>query len=142
MADDITLPGTSKVVATDEVSARHYQRVKLDIGGDGATSPVTSTNPMPVDTGVAATGNAASVASTAADTTILAVNVSRKGATVSNDDANILYLLLANATSSLTNYTVQIPTGGYFEVPYRYTGVIKGIWAADGSGAARVTEFT
>ncbi len=41
-----------------------------------------------------------------------------------------------------TNYSVQVSGGGYFEVPFGYTGVLKGLWAADGSGSARVTEFT
>lgn len=48
MADDVTLPGTGAVVATDDVSGVHYQRVKLDIGGDGAASAVTTSNPLPV----------------------------------------------------------------------------------------------
>jgi hypothetical protein len=49
----ITLPATGSgtatpPVATDTVSGEHYQRVKLDIGADGATSAVTSGNPLPV----------------------------------------------------------------------------------------------
>jgi hypothetical protein len=54
MADNITFqttvatPPSGAVVATDDVSGVQYQRVKLDIGGDGATSPVTTSNPMPI----------------------------------------------------------------------------------------------
>lgn len=48
MADNIEVtPGTGATVATDDVSGVQYQRVKLDYGGDGATSPVTSTTPLP-----------------------------------------------------------------------------------------------
>lgn len=36
MADNVTLPGTAEVVATDFVSSTHYQRVKIDVGAEGA----------------------------------------------------------------------------------------------------------
>lgn len=43
MADNIAVTeGSGKTVATDDVGGVQYQRVKLDIGGDGASSPVTS----------------------------------------------------------------------------------------------------
>ncbi|MDH5244849.1 MAG: hypothetical protein OEW98_00245 [Betaproteobacteria bacterium] len=47
MADNVTIPATGSgtatpVVATDDVAGVHFQKVKLDIGGDGASSPVTS----------------------------------------------------------------------------------------------------
>lgn len=97
-------------------------------------------------TGGPATGTITSVNDTNADTTILAANTNRKGATVYNDSTALLYLALASTTSSATNYTVQVPAGGFYELPMMeggvYTGVIKGIWASDASGAARVTEFT
>lgn len=42
MADNIDVtPGTGKTIAADEVSSVLYQRVKLDIGGDGVSTPVT-----------------------------------------------------------------------------------------------------
>lgn len=42
MADNITLNAGSggSVVAADDVSSVFYQRVKLDLGGDGATLPI------------------------------------------------------------------------------------------------------
>jgi hypothetical protein len=81
------------------------------------------------------------------DTTILAANSSRKGATIYNESTAILYLCLSNTTSSATVYTVQLAPGAFYELPSMkdgtvYTGVIKGIWASDASGAARITEFT
>lgn len=42
MADNVTLPATGAQVATDDVGGVQFQRVKLDIGGDGASVPVTS----------------------------------------------------------------------------------------------------
>jgi len=60
MADNVTLnPGElGAVVATDDVAGVQYQRVKLDLGGDGATVPVVGSLPvsaasLPLPTGAA-----------------------------------------------------------------------------------------
>jgi hypothetical protein len=95
----------------------------------------------------AATATVTSVASTATSTSIIAANTSRQGLSISNTDANILYLLLGGGTASATNFTVAIGGAtataiGYYEVPYGFTGAITGIWAVDGTGAALVTEYT
>lgn len=89
----------------------------------------------------ATTGTQSNVSGSASDVTILASNANRMGATVTNDSTAILYLLLANATSSTTVHTVQLGPGDYYEVPFGYSGVIKGIWAS-ATGSARVTELT
>ncbi len=78
--------------------------------------------------------NAASVSISASDTALL-------GRTITNDSAATLYLLLHPAAASLTNYTVPIPPGGYYEVPFGYTNEIRGIWGAGGAGFAYVTTF-
>lgn len=55
MADNVTLPvggaagSTNPVVATDEVGSVHFQRVKVDLGGDGASAPVTGSMPVSGD---------------------------------------------------------------------------------------------
>jgi len=60
MADDVTLnPGVGgAVVATDDVGGVQYQRVKLDFGSDGQTTPVVGSMPvsaasLPLPTGAA-----------------------------------------------------------------------------------------
>lgn len=41
MADNVEITaGTGTSVATDDVGGVHYQRIKLDLGGDGAASPL------------------------------------------------------------------------------------------------------
>lgn len=51
MADDIVIPTTgaigteNPIVATDEVATRHFQRVKLDLGSDGVSTPVVDELP-------------------------------------------------------------------------------------------------
>ncbi len=43
MADNTTItPGTGLTVATDDVTGVHYQRVKLDAGGDGVAVPLVA----------------------------------------------------------------------------------------------------
>jgi hypothetical protein len=74
--------------------------------------------------------------------TILASNANRLGATIFNDDANALLVGLGGTDVTSTNYTWSIAAGTGWEVPYGYTGIIEGLWAGDGSGAARVTELT
>jgi hypothetical protein len=50
MADDVTLPGTGAVVATDEVSSRHFQLVKAAYGADGSATLVAANTGLPVQT--------------------------------------------------------------------------------------------
>jgi hypothetical protein len=50
MADNTILnPGSGgDTIAADDVAGVKYQVVKLDVGGDGASSGVTADNPLPV----------------------------------------------------------------------------------------------
>lgn len=106
---------------------------------------------LPVSGTVAvSSGGGAAAASTATLTnvndsnvsaTLLAANSSRLGATIFNDSDQILYVKFGTTASS-SSFTVKMAAGDYYEVPYLYTGKIDGIWAADSTGAARITEFT
>lgn len=79
-----------------------------------------------------------SVASSASSTTLLAANANRFGATIYNDSTQVLYVKLG-ATASATSFTAKLAAGDYYEVPYDYSGIIDGIWAA-ADGYARITE--
>ncbi len=77
MADDVTLPGTGAVVATDDVSGRQFQVVKLDGGANGVSAPLTgdTTNGLKVDVtrqlhGVSSAQTATWTSATSADTTV------------------------------------------------------------------------
>lgn len=50
MADNVELnAGTGgATLATDDVGGVHFQIVKLDVGGDGVSAPVSNSNPVPV----------------------------------------------------------------------------------------------
>jgi len=124
----------NKSVVIDGVT--HPAVIVWDARGGGAAGGGQTAD------GEASTGATTSVASQATAITILAANSARYGATVYNDDANALYLLLGAGTVSATVYTVLVPSGGYYEAPYGFTGILTGLWAADGAGSARVTELT
>lgn len=92
-----------------------------------------------------ATGTVATVASSASSVTLLAANALRKGATITNDSSALLYVKLAASAASTSAYTAVMAGAGsapfaYYEVPFGYTGEIRGIWAS-GTGNARVTEL-
>ncbi len=91
----------------------------------------------------ASTATTSSVADQDTNINLLASNSSRKGAMVFNESTAVLYLKLGT-TASLTSYTVQIQSNGYYELPgpIVYTGNIDGIWASNASGNARITELT
>lgn len=113
-----------------------------NLGGAGGSNPAGD--------GAVGTGTTTSVASvtTVGGVTILAANTARYGATIANDDANELYILLGAGTVSATVYTYKLAgysgSGSvpYYEVPYGFTGIITGLWSGDGSGSARITEFS
>lgn len=82
-----------------------------------------------------------SIATTAGGTTVLASNANRLGASVRNDGANDVFMLLGTGTVTSSVYTTKMSPGAYFEVPYGYTGVITGI-AVTAAVTLRVTEYT
>lgn len=116
---------------------------------------VSKTDPMPVQIigpggggggatagdGASDTGTPTTVAGSASAVTILAANTARYGATIVNDSSAILYLILSNTTPTSSVYTVKMLPDAYYEVPFGYIGIIKGIWAS-ATGNARVTELT
>lgn len=126
------------------------QYYKFDAGGTPITTthalPVTSVdasgNPSASAAAAPSTGTVTSVSSAATSTTLKAANASRKGLTITNTDANPLKVLLGAGAASAINFSVNIATNGYYELPYGYTGIVTGIWDVDGGGAAFVTEFT
>ena len=90
------------------------------------------------------TNTTATVAGSATVVTLIASNANRLGGTVYNDSSAILYVKLG-ATASTTDFTVTLSPltssiGGYFEVPFAYTGIITGVWAS-ATGNARVGEI-
>lgn len=83
----------------------------------------------------------ASVASSASSGTIFAATGAARRRTVFNDSTAVLYLAFTSSAASTSNYTVQIPAGGYYEFPEPcYSGAVTGIWAS-ANGNARLTSW-
>ncbi|MBE8968378.1 hypothetical protein IQ277_19770 [Nostocales cyanobacterium LEGE 12452] len=80
------------------------------------------------------------VASSTTSVTILAGNSNRKGATIWNDSTAILFIEFG-ATATTSAFAAKLFAGGYYEVPFHYTGVISGIWSV-ANGNALVRELT
>lgn len=81
------------------------------------------------------------VASTTTSTSLLGADSGRGGLIVSNDDANRLYVLLDSGTASVSNYSFYLDTGEASVPIVGYTGEVTGVWAADGTGSARLTTW-
>ena len=131
--DQIALNATSKgqlhTYDADVLAAVDGLETKLDtlITSLGTQGPV-------------AAGTLTSVNSLATSAQLLAANTARKGVIIRNTDANSLYVHYG--TTATADAAVEIPTGAMWEMPSPiYTGRIDGIWAADGSGAAKILEL-
>lgn len=80
------------------------------------------------------------VNSAATSTVLLANNSQRKRLMIENTDTNRLHVLLNSGTASTTAYSFSLATNASMTVE-GYTGQVVGIWAADGAGAAMITEW-
>ena len=111
MADDVTLPGTGSVVATDDVSGTHYQKVKIIDGTAESTAavPGSATDGLLVNLGsnndVTVTG---SVTASATDLDIRDLSsatdsVTVAQATAGNLNATVVGTVTANLAAGTNN---------------------------------------
>lgn len=82
-----------------------------------------------------------SVTAASSTRTLLDKNQARLGATILNADTASALYVLSDGDATITQYTVKLIPGAYYEMPYRYTGRISGIWDVGFSGSALITEF-
>lgn len=165
VAADATPPGGT-VAATDETAAgphsvgSHMGIAKLAVSADGdsthlpatladgllvnlgANNDVTVTGTVAVSGPTSTTATRSQVADNAADTQLLAANAAREKYSVTNTSSAMLFLADGAAAATTANFTVAIPTNGFY-ANEGYTGEVRGIWASDpGDGAAAITEYT
>lgn len=93
-------------------------------------------------TAVAREATMSSVNDTASSTTLLAANVNRRLAVIVNDSTSVLYVLYGSGTASATNFSYRLEQNDTLVIDDGWFGQINGIWSADASGAARITELT
>lgn len=99
MADNVTIPAqgtgtTAPVIATDDVGGSHFQRMKMDLGGDGATVPLVS--------GPQSSGNSLPVVGPNDDIIVSSFQITRPGNTT------------AYAVNDAMSDSTSAPTSGGF----------------------------
>lgn len=101
-------------------------------------------NPFPVSTIVNPSNSSTvtSVEDSSASVQLLASNVNRKGAVITNTSSAILYIRLGSQNASQTMFTYRLAQNDTQEIGFGYIGPINGAWATDpNDGAAIVTEL-
>ncbi len=101
------------------------------------TMPIS--NPSVIVSPVSTTAGSTTVAASITSVAVLAANPNRKGASIWNASTASLYLDL-DATATIADYAAKLDPGGYYELPFAFTGAISGIWSAV-NGNALVREF-
>lgn len=139
MADNTTLNTMTggDVIATDDIAGVKYQRVKLNFGADGASSDVSTTNPLPISQTTAAISTLANVSGSASSVTLVASNTDRRKVIMYNDSTADCYVKYGT-TASATSFTWLMAAGSHIEEDC-YNGIITGIWTS-ATGSMRVTE--
>lgn len=140
-------PLGSFLVAADRISNVDYQIVKLDIGAEGASSPITAANPLPITGSISSSLASATSATetlaapTAVSSSVLASNSSRKGGWLKNvGDIAVWVSLSATAATSKPSKldpgeVLQLASGAV-----KYTGEVCAI-TASGTGSLEVVEL-
>ena len=108
---------------------------------DESGSAVNSSNPLSIKVPAASSAVVTSVTSSATNSTLLAANSNRKGVLLYNNSTSILYIKYG-AVSSLSDHSLAIGPGGYFEFPPPiYIGIVDCIWSV-ANGSAKITEIS
>lgn len=128
-------------MGSTRIGAETYVRVSTFLGGTTLPLPV-STVPASA-TSSAVTRQAVSIV----NVTLKAANANRRGLAIHNNTvASNLFIKLgavANIGAGTESFTIKLVPGGYYEVPFGYTGIVDGIWdAAEAAGEALITEIT
>lgn len=124
--------------AIPAVRLRGYTSLSVVLEVGNLSMPLS--NPATIQAPVSTLATSSTIAAAVASTVLLAANAARKGATIYNNSTATLYIDLDNAVTTAA-YTAQLAPGGYYEVPYNFTGDISGIWSA-ANGNALVRELT
>lgn len=111
---------------------------------DGYGAPVTVVTGAISIVNFSTNGTITSVTAVNTDTLLLPPNVNRRGVFLYNDTTSaVLKIGFSNTTVTSTNFSVQLSSGGVFEIPFGYTGELRGLWSVnEPTGAVRITELT
>lgn len=133
-------------VSRDEALARITAATEAFSSGGGDATAANQTTIIGHVDGIetlltkASTGTVTSVADSATSGTLLSSSATRKGFRIVNDSDQTLYVKYGT-TATTTDYTVKMePYATLFEDSYY--GRVDGIWAANSTGSARITDLT
>jgi hypothetical protein len=126
------LRGLNKILNDVWDSTSHFFKVSIQNTTVAVTVPA-----------LAVSAAVTSVNDQATNATLLSLNAVRKGYKLYNDSTQIAYVK-EGTTATTSDYSYQIQPLGYYESVGVgiYTGRIDCIWAADGSGAMKITELS
>lgn len=117
MSDDLTyadapsgVPSGSKI-ATDDVGGAHYQRVKLDVGGDGASSPVVDALTVIPGSGEKVMGFGGIVEEALSDTSLDAGTNTLGGTTVPSGEIHVITQVVAQYIGTVPTQTFIFAVG-------------------------------
>jgi hypothetical protein len=101
--------------------------------------------PIAIVPNPAGTGTLTVIPSANVPTAFLPADPTRLGFSIVNRSSTaMLYILLSAAGPiSVTNFSVPLQPGAYYEDPFNYTGPVSGIWAAVNPGdQANITVYS
>ena len=110
------------------------------VGATTARVTLASDDPAVSRLTPASTGTGTSVSDTGSSAQLLASSSTRRGFRLYNDSTQAAYVKYGT-TASTTDFAVILLPGAYLEED-NYYGRVDAIWAADASGAMRITELT
>jgi hypothetical protein len=107
-------------------------------------NPITIVNGAIAVSQISSTGTITAVNAVNTDTLLLLPNSNRRGVFIYNNTTSAtLKLGLTPLPVSSTAFSVMISSGGLFEIPFGYTGEIRGIWSINEMGGyVNITELT
>lgn len=117
MADNVAItPGVGASIATEDVSGVQHQKVKVEFGGDGVATLVSSSDPLPVDLGTnndvtVTSGTVTANAGTNLNTSALALESGGNLATIAGDTTSLDTKVTACNTGDVTVSASALPTG-------------------------------
>lgn len=72
---------------------------------------------------------------------LLAANANRKGAIFWNNSNGDIFIEFG-AIPTKSSYAIKLNPGGYYELPFQYTGIIQGLWDTPGGDGLLIREFS
>lgn len=110
---------------------------------DGYGNPISVINAALSVINFSTDGNIIAITAVNVDTLLLDANINRRGVFVFNNTTSAtLKIGFSSSTITDTNFSVQLSAGGVFEIPFGYTGELRGKWSVnEPTGQALLTEL-